>query len=102
MKEINLNHDMYINIDSLSCGTTDLKVKISRNYYFVRVEKNKINSYIDIKVQDSDFKKRLGGSSIKNNAFISKEFILNIKEIEDAQTIVKKYNRLLNMDYLCK
>ncbi len=40
MKEINLNHDMYINIDSLSCGTTDLKVKISRNYYFVRVEKN--------------------------------------------------------------
>ena len=58
MKEINLNHDMYINIDSLSCGTTDLKVKISRNYYFVRVEKNKINSYIDIKVQDGDFKKR--------------------------------------------
>ena len=53
MKEINLNHDMYINIDSLSCGTTDLKVKISRNYYFVRVEKNKINSYIDIKVQDA-------------------------------------------------
>lgn len=102
MKEINLNHDMYINIDSLSCGTTDLKVKISRNYYFVRVEKNKINSYIDIKVQDGDFQKRLGGSSIKNNAFISKEFILNIKEIEDAQTIVKKYNRLLNMDYLCK
>ena len=100
MKEINLNHDTYINIDSLSCGTTDLKVKISRNYYFVRVEKNKINSYIDIKVQDGDFKK--GGSSIKNNAFISKEFILNIKEIEDAQTIVKKYNRLLNMDYLCK
>ena len=41
MKEINLNHDMYINIDSLSCGTTDLKVKISRNYYFVRVEKIK-------------------------------------------------------------
>ena len=70
--------------------------------FFLKRAKNKINSYIDIKVQDVDFKKRLGGSSIKNNAFISKEFILNIKEIEDAQTIVKKYNRLLNMDYLCK
>ena len=58
MKEINLNHDMYINIDSLSCGTTDLKVKISRNYYFVRVEKNKINSYIDIKVRWFFYKKQ--------------------------------------------
>ena len=100
MKEINLNHDTYINIDSLSCGTTDLKVKISRNYYFVRVEKNKINSYIDIKVQDGDFKKRLGGSSIKNNAFISKEFILNIKEIEAAQETVKKYNNILDKEYI--
>mgnify|MGYP001088275495 CR=1 FL=1 len=89
MKEINLNHDLYINVENLEFGTNDMKVKISRSYYFIRIEKNKINSYIDVKVPDGKFKRRLGGVSIKNDAFISKEFILNIKEIDDAQRVVK-------------
>ncbi len=102
MKEINLNHDLYINVENLEFGTNDMKVKIGRSYYFIRIEKNIINSYIDVKILGGEFKKRLGGAFIKNNAFISKEFILNIKEIDDAQRIVKKYNRLLDTDHLCR
>lgn len=102
MKEINLNHDLYINVENLEFGTNDMKVKIGRSYYFIRIEKNIINSYIDVKILGGEFKKRLGGAFIKNNAFISKEFILNIKEIDDAQRIVKKYNRLLDINHLCR
>lgn len=102
MKEINLNHDLYIDVENLEPGTNDMRVKIGRSYYFIRIEKNKINSYIDVKVPDKEFKRRLGGAFIKNSAFISKEFILNIKEIDDAQKLVKKYNRLLDMDHLCR
>ena len=62
MKEINLNHDLYINVEKLDVGTNDMKVKISRNYYFIRITKNKINSYIDIKVPDGKFKSRTRNS----------------------------------------
>ena len=100
MMEINLNHDIYINVEKLDFGTNDIKVKISRNYYFVRITKNKLNSYIDIKLPDGKFKSRLGGAFIKNDVFVEKDFILNIKEIENAQETVKKYNRILDKEYI--
>ena len=100
MKEINLNQDLYINVEKLDVGTNDIKVKISRNYYFIRITKNKINSYIDIKVPDGKIKRRLGGAFIKNDVFIEKDFILNIKEIGAAQETVKKYNRMLDKEYI--
>lgn len=100
MMEINLNQDLYINVEKLDFGTNDMKVKISRNYYFVRITKNKINSYIDIKVPNGKYKSRLGGAFIKNDVYVKKDFILNIKEIEAAQETVKKYNRMLDKEYI--
>lgn len=100
MKEINLNQDLYIDIEKLNVGTNDMKVKISRNYYFIRITKNKINSYIEIKVPDGKFKSRLGRAFIKNDVRVEKDFILNIREIEAAQETVKKYNHILDKEYI--
>lgn len=99
MIELNLNKKLYIDVSTLKTGTNDMKVKIGRSYYFVRISKDSNSSTIIVKKKVKDknltYKKQLGYAFIKNTAVINKEFILNIETIEKIQYSFDKYKKQL-------
>ena len=99
MIELNLNQKLYIDVSTLKNGTNDMRVKIGRSYYFVRISKDSNSSIITVKKKVKDknltYKKQLGYAFIKNTALIDKEFILNIETIENIQYSFNKYKNQL-------
>lgn len=91
MKEINLNHEHVINVDKLDYGTNDIKD------YYVRITKNAIDAFLEVKVKKNNHKEAIGWAFIKNNIFINEDLILNIEKIGKAQRIVRDYQK-----YLCE
>ncbi len=98
MKEFNFNHDNLL-VNNLKSGTNDFKIKMSRKFYYLRIEKNVISSFITLYKYDK--RKRIyngniiGFLAVNNDIVLNKKFLENIDKIQKAQNFLKDFKNYL-------
>ena len=98
MKEFNFNHDSLL-VNSLKSGTNDFKIKISKKFYYLRIEKNVINSFVTLYKYDK--RKRIyngniiGFLSVNNDTTLNRKFLENIDKIQKAQNFLENFKSYL-------
>lgn len=91
MKKINLNQSI-IYVSSLNYGRTRYAVKVGRKWLFVEIEKNAISAFVKANTQPNfDWSTHIAAAKIPTNFVIDRKFIENIKEIDAAQSLLRKF-----------
>ena len=102
MGKYNLNHDI-IFLSSFEYGKTqNIEIKVGRETLMLDVDKNKISVHVEVYAKKSNDRKSYSkyGSDlhcgwVKPDAIIDRNFIENIREIEKAQNLLKKFKNIL-------
>ena len=105
---INLNHRDF-NLSTLPMGKSqNIRVKVGRKIYLMDVDKNALNTTIDIynelnKVRNS-FSKYSEEADLKsltlvNDCLLSRDLVENFAELEKAVALVENYKRELDLGW---
>ena len=92
--EYNLNNT-FIFLGQLPSGKHQgIEIKVGRKNYLLDIEKDCASACIDLYRKNSKYADPDSVLAVffEPNAIISKDIILNLKEMEKAQSIYRKYN----------
>lgn len=101
IEKINFNHDS-LNLKKLNSGKFyRIDIKIGRKKYKMDIDKNVLSTVIEVYHADRDSQSKYDPKAdrhsiyVKSDGIIDREIIENIENIEKAQRIVRKYERVL-------
>ena len=98
---INLNKEYGVSISDYDSGKTQkIEVKVGRKTLYLDIDKCSNGTFVCVynktarSMYDADAD--LHTAFVKNDCFLTKEFFESIAEIEKAQEIYRKFNRVLS------
>lgn len=104
---INLNHGESLFLHELPFGTTQIEIRLGRKIFMADVEKNQLSASIDFCQKLNNDRKKYskyeamiaGPVFVRNDAMLDRHFFEDIKAIDEAQRIQRKYNMILDRHY---
>lgn len=104
---INLNHGESLFLHELPSGATQIEIRLGRKNFIADVEKNSLSASIDFYQKLNNDRKKyskyesmvVGPIFVRNDAMLDRHFFEDIKDIDEAQRIQRKYSMILDRHY---